>query len=173
MRTGTGRPPRCAWEVAGGLFVAGTTAYAAVRAVLLKPGDTVVIASAAGGVGSLAVQLATLAGLIADGQLEVPIAAVYPLAQVSDAYREFGGGVCADNLRRHVRARRRCLLGTAASRLSSRRRRERDGWPNAVQQIGQCAVDKLGCDGQPREQQAVIDRPPELVDDDLGVGVGA
>jgi NADPH:quinone reductase-like Zn-dependent oxidoreductase len=32
--------------------------------------------------------LATLASLIADGQLEVPIANVYPLAQVRDAYTE-------------------------------------------------------------------------------------
>jgi NADPH:quinone reductase-like Zn-dependent oxidoreductase len=32
--------------------------------------------------------LAELAGLIADGQLEVPIAGVYPLAQVREAYTE-------------------------------------------------------------------------------------
>jgi len=50
------------WEVAGSLFVAGVTAYAAVRAVQLAPGDTVVIAGAAGGVGSIAVQLARRAG---------------------------------------------------------------------------------------------------------------
>jgi NADPH:quinone reductase-like Zn-dependent oxidoreductase len=46
------------WEVAGALFVAGATAYAAVRAVSLTEGDTVVVSGAAGGVGSLAVQLA-------------------------------------------------------------------------------------------------------------------
>ena len=34
----------------------------AVRAVSLRPGDTVVVAGAAGGVGTLAVQLARLAG---------------------------------------------------------------------------------------------------------------
>ena len=50
------------WEVAGALFVAGTTAYAAVRAVALKPGDTVAVAGAAGGVGTIAVQLAKRAG---------------------------------------------------------------------------------------------------------------
>ena len=50
------------WEVAGSLFVAGTTAKAAVRAVALKPGDTVVVSGAAGGVGSITVQLAALAG---------------------------------------------------------------------------------------------------------------
>jgi NADPH:quinone reductase-like Zn-dependent oxidoreductase len=53
------RPPAVPWEQAGALFVAGTTAFAAVRAVGLKPGETVVVSGAAGGVGCLAVQLAT------------------------------------------------------------------------------------------------------------------
>jgi NADPH:quinone reductase-like Zn-dependent oxidoreductase len=187
----TARPAGVPWEVAGALFVAGATAYAAVRAVELKHGDTVVVAGAAGGVGSIAVQLARLggatviglaspanhewleghgivpvaygdgvvarikkasatvdafidtqggdyvelaldelgvqasrvdtiarfdaaekygikaegnaagasaatlaelAGLIAAGKLEVPIAATYPLSQVQDAYRELAGG---------------------------------------------------------------------------------
>jgi NADPH:quinone reductase-like Zn-dependent oxidoreductase len=56
------RPPNVSWEQAGALFVAGTTAYAAVRSVALTAGDTVVISGAAGGVGSLAVQLARNAG---------------------------------------------------------------------------------------------------------------
>ena len=50
------------WEEAGALFVAGTTAYAAVRAVGLTGGDTVAVSGAAGGVGSIAVQLARQAG---------------------------------------------------------------------------------------------------------------
>jgi NADPH:quinone reductase-like Zn-dependent oxidoreductase len=58
----TPKPPQVPWEVAGGLFVAGTTAYAAVRAVSLEPGETVAVAGAAGGVGSIAVQLARRAG---------------------------------------------------------------------------------------------------------------
>src|SRR6202034_4303175 len=56
------RPGNVAWDVAGSLFVVGTTAYAAVRAVNLGRGDTVVVSGAAGGVGSVAVQLATNAG---------------------------------------------------------------------------------------------------------------
>jgi NADPH:quinone reductase-like Zn-dependent oxidoreductase len=56
------RPRNVSWEQAGALFVAGTTAYAAVRSVALTAGDTVVISGAAGGVGSLAVQLARNAG---------------------------------------------------------------------------------------------------------------
>ena len=58
----TARPAGLPWEVAGALFVAGATAYAAVRAVTLTEGDTVVVSGAAGGVGSIAVQLARLAG---------------------------------------------------------------------------------------------------------------
>jgi NADPH:quinone reductase-like Zn-dependent oxidoreductase len=58
----TSKPQELSWEVAGSLYVAGTTAYAAVRAVALKPGDTVAIAGAAGGVGTIAVQLAKRAG---------------------------------------------------------------------------------------------------------------
>ncbi len=58
----TPKPPGVSWEVAGGLFVVGATAYAAVGALSLSEGDTVVIAGAAGGVGSLAVQLARRAG---------------------------------------------------------------------------------------------------------------
>ncbi|HEU5354003.1 MAG TPA: NADP-dependent oxidoreductase [Actinocrinis sp.] len=56
------KPANVPWEVAGSLFVAGTTAFAAVRAVELKPGDTVAVSGAAGGVGSLVVQLARRAG---------------------------------------------------------------------------------------------------------------
>jgi NADPH:quinone reductase-like Zn-dependent oxidoreductase len=56
------RPAGVSWEAAGGLFVAGATAYAAVRAVAAGPGDVVVISGAAGGVGSIAVQLAASAG---------------------------------------------------------------------------------------------------------------
>jgi NADPH:quinone reductase-like Zn-dependent oxidoreductase len=58
----TARPAGVPWPVAGSLFVAGATAYAAVRAVALTGGDTVVVSGAAGGVGSIAVQLARLAG---------------------------------------------------------------------------------------------------------------
>jgi NADPH:quinone reductase-like Zn-dependent oxidoreductase len=58
----TAKPAAVPWEVAGALFVAGATAYAAVRAVGLTEGDTVAVSGAAGGVGSIAVQLARRAG---------------------------------------------------------------------------------------------------------------
>lgn len=58
----TPRPPEVGWEVAGALFVAGTTAWACVRAVAPQPGETVVVTAAAGGVGSLTVQLARRTG---------------------------------------------------------------------------------------------------------------
>jgi NADPH:quinone reductase-like Zn-dependent oxidoreductase len=58
----TAKPAGVPWEAAGALFVAGATAYAAVRAVSLTEGDTVVVSGAAGGVGVLTVQLARRAG---------------------------------------------------------------------------------------------------------------
>jgi NADPH:quinone reductase-like Zn-dependent oxidoreductase len=58
----TGRPAAVPWVVAGALYVAGATAWAAVRAVALTEGDTLVVSGAAGGVGSIAVQLARRAG---------------------------------------------------------------------------------------------------------------
>lgn len=53
----TRRPPNVSWEAAGSLFVVGATAYAAIRAVGLNRGDTLVVSNAAGGVGTVAVQL--------------------------------------------------------------------------------------------------------------------
>jgi NADPH:quinone reductase-like Zn-dependent oxidoreductase len=58
----TAKPAGVPWEVAGSLFVVGATAWAAVRAVALAAGDTVVVSGAAGGVGSVTVQLARRAG---------------------------------------------------------------------------------------------------------------
>ncbi|WP_067665431.1 NADP-dependent oxidoreductase [Nocardia miyunensis] len=51
------KPAGLSWDVAGSLFVAGTTAFAAVRSVRPEAGDTIVVSGAAGGVGSLVVQL--------------------------------------------------------------------------------------------------------------------
>ncbi len=58
----TPRPQNVSWEAAGSLFVVGTTAYAAIRAVSLKRGDTLAVSGAAGGVGSIVVQLAVKEG---------------------------------------------------------------------------------------------------------------
>ena len=58
----TPKPADVPWEVAGSLAIAGGTAYAAVRAVSLQPGDTVAVSGATGGVGSIAVQLARRTG---------------------------------------------------------------------------------------------------------------
>lgn len=51
------KPPELTWEVAGSLYVVGATAYAAVRAVAPQPGETVAVSAAAGGVGTVVVQL--------------------------------------------------------------------------------------------------------------------
>jgi NADPH:quinone reductase-like Zn-dependent oxidoreductase len=97
----TPRPAGVPWEAAGSLYVAGTTAWAAVRAVSLEPGDTVVVSGAAGGVGSIAVQLARLAGATVIGLASAPhhewLAAhgVVPVAYgpgVAERIREASGG---------------------------------------------------------------------------------
>lgn len=58
----TAKPASVPWEVAGSLFVAGMAGYAGVDAVAPKAGETVVVSAAAGGVGSVAVQLARRTG---------------------------------------------------------------------------------------------------------------
>lgn len=54
------KPSELGWEVAGSLYVVGVTAYAAVRAVDPQPGETIAVSAAAGGVGSIVVQLLVL-----------------------------------------------------------------------------------------------------------------
>lgn len=56
------KPKTVSWKVAGSLFVVGTTAYAATKAVNLKKGDKVIVSGAAGGVGSIAAQLSRYEG---------------------------------------------------------------------------------------------------------------
>jgi NADPH:quinone reductase-like Zn-dependent oxidoreductase len=58
----TPKPAEVSWEQAGALFVAGSTAWAMVDATDIRAGDTVAISGAAGGVGSIAIQLAKLKG---------------------------------------------------------------------------------------------------------------
>jgi len=58
----TAKPAAVPWEVAGSLFVVGMAAYASVQAVAPQSGETVVVSAAAGGVGSVAVQLARRTG---------------------------------------------------------------------------------------------------------------
>ncbi len=57
------KPAALSWEAAGSLHVVGCTAYAAVRAVTPKPGETVAVSAAAGGVGSVVVQLLRTRGV--------------------------------------------------------------------------------------------------------------
>ncbi len=56
------KPSNLSWEVAGSLYVVGCTAYAAVRAVAPRQGETVAVSAAAGGVGTVVVQLLRLKG---------------------------------------------------------------------------------------------------------------
>jgi NADPH:quinone reductase-like Zn-dependent oxidoreductase len=97
----TPKPPEVPWEVAGALHVVGATAWAAVRAVSLREGDVVAISGAAGGVGTLAVQLARDAGATVIGLAGESHHAwlrdhgAIPVAYgdgVADRIREAGGG---------------------------------------------------------------------------------
>jgi NADPH2:quinone reductase len=56
------KPASIPWPVAGAMYVVAVTAYAAVRAVSAGPGDTVVVSAAAGGVGTVVVQLLKVKG---------------------------------------------------------------------------------------------------------------
>jgi NADPH:quinone reductase-like Zn-dependent oxidoreductase len=68
----TARPAAVPWDAAGALFVAGATAWAAARAVGASAGDVIVISGAAGGVGSIAVQLARDVGATVIGLASEP-----------------------------------------------------------------------------------------------------
>lgn len=63
----TAKPDNVPWEVAGSLFVAGMAAYNSNEAVAPQAGETVVVSAAAGGVGSIAVQLARRSGALVIG----------------------------------------------------------------------------------------------------------
>lgn len=56
------KPAALDWDVAGALFVAGTSGRAIVDAAGIRPGETVVVVSAAGGTGVFTTQLARDAG---------------------------------------------------------------------------------------------------------------
>jgi len=61
------KPPALSWEVAGSLYVAGTTAWIAVEGLGLGPNDTVIVTAAAGGIGCLAAQFARMRGAVVVG----------------------------------------------------------------------------------------------------------
>jgi NADPH:quinone reductase-like Zn-dependent oxidoreductase len=100
------KPPEVAWEQAGGLKIAGTTAYASVQAVEVGEGDVVVVSGAAGGVGSLTVQLARLRGATVIGLASEAnhgwltehgvIAIDYGQAGLADAIRAAAGSGAVD-----------------------------------------------------------------------------
>lgn len=56
------KPHKVSWEVGGSLFLAGVAAYRALEESYVGRDDTVLVSAAAGGVGSMEVQLAHLRG---------------------------------------------------------------------------------------------------------------
>lgn len=61
------KPDDIGWEVAGSLAGAGGTAYAVLKKLGVKAGETLLIHAAAGGVGTFAVQLAAARGVTVIG----------------------------------------------------------------------------------------------------------
>ena len=66
------KPSTFSFEEAGGLLLTGTTAVHALHVTGVGPGDTVVVHGAAGGVGLMAVQLASNAGARVIGTASAP-----------------------------------------------------------------------------------------------------
>jgi NADPH:quinone reductase-like Zn-dependent oxidoreductase len=66
------KPGDMPWDVAGGLSSSGQTAYTALRALSVSAGETVLVHGAAGGVGTVAVQLARLSGARVIGTASAP-----------------------------------------------------------------------------------------------------
>jgi NADPH:quinone reductase-like Zn-dependent oxidoreductase len=108
----TPRPPGVSWEVAGSLFVVGATAWAATRAVGPKPGDVVVVSAAAGGVGSIAVQLLGL-----DGATVVGIASErnHPWLERHGVIPVISGDGVADRVRAAANGRVDAMVDTFGS----------------------------------------------------------
>jgi NADPH:quinone reductase-like Zn-dependent oxidoreductase len=66
------KPPGMTWEIAGGLPGAGQTAHTAIEELGVRAGDTLLVHGAAGAVGTVAVQLARLAGAAVIGTASEP-----------------------------------------------------------------------------------------------------
>jgi enoyl reductase len=66
------RPATLPWEVAGGLSASGQTAYNALHDLGVRAGDTLLVHAAAGGVGTIAVQLAREWGVTVIGTASEP-----------------------------------------------------------------------------------------------------
>ncbi len=91
-----GKPEALSWEVAGALAVAGTAAYAVVRAAAPVSGDVVAVSGATGGVGTLVVQM-----LVQRGATVLGIASASSAGWLTDhgaTAIEYGDGI-GDRLR--------------------------------------------------------------------------
>jgi NADPH:quinone reductase-like Zn-dependent oxidoreductase len=108
----TPRPPGVPWEVAGSLFVAGATAWAATHAVGPQRGDVVVVSAAAGGVGSIAVQLLARAGATVVG---IASARNHPWLEQHGVIPVAWGDGVADRIREAVDGRVDAMVDTFGS----------------------------------------------------------
>ncbi|WP_326565430.1 NADP-dependent oxidoreductase [Amycolatopsis rhabdoformis] len=92
VRTLARKPSGMSWAAAAGLPLGGLTALQALRALALSPGETLLVHGAAGGVGSLAVQLAVSRGIRVIGTAGSPGNLAYVRSLGASAVR-YGPGV--------------------------------------------------------------------------------
>jgi NADPH:quinone reductase len=85
------KPKALSWEVAASLYVAGCTAFAAVRAIAPEAGETVAVSAASGGVGALVVQLLIQRGVHVLGIAS--LSSVAPLTGLGATPIEYGDGL--------------------------------------------------------------------------------
>ncbi len=95
----TPKPPGMPWEVAGGFTAGAQTAGIAVEELGIGPGDTLLVHGAAGAVGTVAVQLARLAGAAVVGTAS---AANQDYLRALGATPVVYGDGLADRLREHA-----------------------------------------------------------------------
>lgn len=93
------KPDGLAWEIAGGAFIVGSTAWAATSAVQPTPGDVVAVSAAAGGVGGLVSQLLVERGATVLGIAGEENAEWLRSKGVTPIDRSGGLGAVADRLR--------------------------------------------------------------------------
>lgn len=91
------KPPGVTWEVAGSLAVVAGTAFATLARLDLKPGETLLILGASGGVGSVAIQLAVARGVRVIGTAGEPkLEQLSALGAIPVAYGEGLAGRLAE-----------------------------------------------------------------------------
>ncbi|MGI5162368.1 NADP-dependent oxidoreductase [Microbispora sp. CA-102843] len=156
------KPAAVSWEVAAALPVAGTTAYHALAQLRLAQGETIVIDGAAGGVGTVATQVARLRGLTVIGTAS-PRNHDY-LRSLGAIPVSYGDGL-ADRVRA-VAARGVAAAVDASGRGSLSALVELTGDPDRVITLADASAESLGVRftyGEPDDMRGILTEAVALV----------